>query len=272
MNLINNKIYKSVICIALSTLTMSANLVYAKEAPLLIKKVEIKADKDGYVDIRKDTQKYDRLIALTKEKINVVPERILENINFDLYEVLLPEGKILYLTKNEKYLIDGAVVNLNNLKENITSVRTAKSLPYDEKALSYKDALKVVKGDGSRKIITFEDPNCGYCKKFHTEREKLDNVTIYTFMVPVLGEDSVSKAKSVWCSANKEQAWDNVMNNIKIENNTTCDTGAIDRNIQISKKFKVTGTPTFFLENGERVQGFENAQKIEERLSRIKQK
>ncbi len=32
-----------------------------------------------------------------------------------------------------------------------------------------KDAFKIVRGNGKRRLAVFEDPNCGYCKQFERD-------------------------------------------------------------------------------------------------------
>ena len=68
-------------------------------------------------------------------------------------------------------------------------------------AKSTDSAVKRVKGNGKRVIYTFEDPNCGYCKELQKELAKLNDVTIYTFLWPILSQDSVDKSKAIWCAA-----------------------------------------------------------------------
>lgn len=241
----------------------------AVAAPKVEKTSHLVKDSDGYIDISADIKRYNRISNLIQDKIKVKPNKILENTKADMYEIVLPNDQIIYVSKNEKFLIDGALVNFDNMKENVISARSEKlisSTVFNEKLLNYEDAIKVVKGDGSRKLITFEDPNCGYCKKFHTEKEALTNVTIYTFIVPILGPDSLAKAKNIWCSPDRLKTWNNYMTNQKVEQAPTCDASAIDRNIELVKKNKIRGTPTSFY-NGKRIVGALPVKEFEERMN-----
>ena len=67
--------------------------------------------------------------------------------------------------------------------------------------LPLQDAVKVVKGDGSRLLAVFSDPRCPYCKALDEELAKLDNVTVYTFLLPWLGPESRPAAEALWAGA-----------------------------------------------------------------------
>lgn len=58
--------------------------------------------------------------------------------------------------------------------------------------LPLKMAIKTVKGDGKRVMAVFEDPNCPYCRKLHETMRGIDNVTVYTFLLNILSEDSAA--------------------------------------------------------------------------------
>ena len=127
-----------------------------------------------------------------------------------LYEVRAA-GDILYTDKKGEYLIIGHVYNAKTAqdltKERIDEINKIKfsDLPFDS-------ALKTVKGDGKRVIAVFEDPNCGYCKRFRqTTLKEIDNVTVYTFMYNILSEDSFVKSKNIWCAPDRNKAWDDWM-------------------------------------------------------------
>jgi thiol:disulfide interchange protein DsbC len=235
-----------------------------------VKAMPLKADADGYIDIKSDTVRYNRIMKLAQDKIKMTPEKILEFTKINMYEIYTPDGRVLYFTKDEKYLFDGALVELDNPRVNITHERSLKALPYDEKLLQFSDAIKTVHGKGTRRIVSFEDPNCGYCKKFFAEKLKLQDVTLYTFITPVLGPASLEKSKIIWCSANKEKAWEQAMTSGNVEGDKTCDTKALDRNMETAKKLKVFGTPTIFLSDGTRMPGAVPVEELEKKLQAVK--
>ena len=133
-------------------------------------------------------------------------------------------------------------------------------------------AAKTVKGNGKRVIAVFEDPNCGYCKRFRKALTEVTDITVYTFMYPILGEDSKTKVKNIWCSSDRAKAWDDWMLNAKAPAAapSSCSVAANDKVLEIGRKLGVSGTPTVFFTDGTRVPGALEAKKLEAKLATIK--
>ncbi len=116
-------------------------------------------------------------------------------------------------------------------------------------------AVKQVRGNGKRLFASFEDPNCAYCKRLATDIIGMTDVTIYTFLYPILSADSREKAKAIWCSSDREKAWTNWMVNGIAPAAVNCDASMIDKVVALGRKLKIRGTPTIFLADGERISG-----------------
>jgi thiol:disulfide interchange protein DsbC len=133
-------------------------------------------------------------------------------------------------------------------------------------ALNFNNAIKIVRGNGSRKLAIFEDPNCGYCKRFERDLLGIKDVTVYVFLYPILSPDSVEKSRAVWCAPDRGKAWLDVMTrDAATPAAGTCNT-PLDDNLAFGREKKINGTPTIFFENGERVSGAMPAADIEKRL------
>ena len=132
-----------------------------------------------------------------------------------------------------------------------------------------KDAFTLVRGNGQRKMAVFEDPNCGYCKRFERDLQKVDNVTVYLFLYPVLGPDSVKKSQYIWCAKDRVAAWQDWMLRAQAAGaaSAACDTGAIARNVELGRKYKITGTPTLLFVNGARIPGAIDNARVEQALA-----
>jgi thiol:disulfide interchange protein DsbC len=141
-------------------------------------------------------------------------------------------------------------------KVNLTQERLTRLTAIKFSDLPLKESFRIVRGKGTRKVGYFADPNCGYCKKVEQDLNKLDDVTIHVFLYPILGQDSVDKSKAVWCSRDRTKVWlDWMLSNNAPKGPATCDTSAIDRVLAFGRGKNISGTPTFILEDGQRIPG-----------------
>jgi thiol:disulfide interchange protein DsbC len=163
-----------------------------------------------------------------------------------LYEVVTGDH-IFYTDKYAQYLIDGQMFDLK-ARRNLTEARSRVLFAVDFGKLPLELAIKKVKGDGSRKMAYFTDPNCGYCKKLEQELKNVDNVTLYLFLYPIF-EGSAEKVQAIWCSSDKVKAWDELMLNGVQPAPGKCDapSGQI---LALGKQLKVNGTPALIFANG----------------------
>jgi thiol:disulfide interchange protein DsbC len=188
-----------------------------------------------------------------------------------LYEVRVNGSEVYYTDAKADYLVVG---NLYDTKQhrNLTEERVEKLTAVKFDNLPFKDAFTIVRGNGERKLAVFEDPNCGYCKRFERDLQTINNVTVYMFLYPILGQDSVEKSKAVWCAKDRGQAWlDWMVRDQAIAASVQmCDTNAIKRNVDLGRSFKINGTPTLIFVDGSRVPGAIDAKQIEKRLAEAK--
>jgi thiol:disulfide interchange protein DsbC len=208
--------------------------------------------------------------ALLKKYPDVPVESVTKTPLPGIYEVF-SNGQMIYTDENAAYLFVNANLIDTEKKANLTEERMSKltAIRFDQLPLNL--AVKKVKGKGTRKLAYFGDPNCGYCKKFEQDLTKINDVTIYVFLYPVLGPDSVEKAKSIWCSKDKVKAWDNqLVNGVAPTAPGTCDTTAIEKTLAFGKQKNISGTPTMFFVDGQRVPGAIPLEMIEQRLAAAK--
>ena len=185
-----------------------------------------------------------------------------------IFELRVNGTEIFYTDAQGNYLIDGSLIDTRN-RRNLTEERVDKliAIPFD--SLPIKDAFTIVRGTGERKMAVFEDPNCGYCKRFERDLQKVDNVTVYLFLYPILGADSTEKSKAIWCAKDRVLAWQDWMlrDQAAPAAAAMCDTSALARNVDVGRKHKITGTPTLLFTNGARVPGAVDNKKIEQMLA-----
>ena len=110
--------------------------------------------------------------------------------------------------------------------------------------LPLEDAIKQVRGSGEPVLVSFEDPNCMYCIKLDRNLNRLNNITLYTFLIPLLSEDSMTKSRHIWCASNPASAWNDWMLKRQLPSGTgDCDTTALDRNLELGEKMSIRGVP-----------------------------
>lgn len=184
-----------------------------------------------------------------------------------IYEVRVGSD-LFYSDAEGNYLLVNANMLDTRGKRNLTEERVEKLLAIDFDQLPLKDAFVMVRGNGKRKLAVFEDPNCSYCKRFERDLQKVENVTVYMFLYPILGPDSTEKSKGHWCSKDKLKSWQDWMlkNEPPAKADASCDATAIARNVEFGRKHKITGTPTLIFADGSRVPGAISAPEIEKLL------
>ncbi|HEY8049851.1 MAG TPA: DsbC family protein [Ramlibacter sp.] len=183
-----------------------------------------------------------------------------------LFEVRV--GTDLFYTDDKgDYLIQGSLID-TKVQANITEERQAKllAIPFDQ--LPVKDAFTIVRGNGKRKLAIFEDPNCPYCKHFEADLQKINNVTVYLYLYPILGQDSQDKSRNLWCAKDRGGAWLDWMLRNRAAPGANCDITAVVRNVEFGRAHKISGTPTLFLADGTRVPGAMPAADVEKLLAK----
>jgi thiol:disulfide interchange protein DsbC len=183
-----------------------------------------------------------------------------------LFEIRVNGTEIFYTDAEGNFLVQGNLIDTRQ-RRNLTEERVDKLTAINFDSLPLKDAFTIVRGNGKRKLAVFEDPNCGYCKRFEKDLQKVDNVTIHMFLYPILGPDSVEKSKNIWCAKDKTKAWMDWMVRDQAPAVANCDSAAITRNVELGRKFKITGTPTLVFTDGSRVPGAISTAQVEKYLS-----
>ncbi|MDC6131348.1 DsbC family protein [Burkholderia gladioli] len=186
-----------------------------------------------------------------------------------LYEVNLG-SQIVYSDAAGDYVLLGDLVDTKTRK-NLTEARMAEINKVDFASLPLNNAIKYVKGNGARKIAVFSDPNCPYCKRFESTLQSMDNITVYTFLYPVLTPDSTVKSKAIWCASDRAKSWENWMVSHQPPSGAgNCDTSALDKNLALGRGLNVTGTPTIILADGTRLPGAVSADQLNSALASVK--
>lgn len=172
---------------------------------------------------------------------------------------------LLYVDGEVNYVLQGSLIDAKS-RSDLTAQRIAKLSEVDFSSLPLKDAIEQVRGDGSRRIAVFEDPNCGYCRMLHQALRDMDDVTVYTFLYPILSPDSHEKSRNIWCAPDRAVAWREWMLEGKEPSKAECET-PVESNLALGRSLMVTGTPAIFFADGSRVNGAMPLDALERKLA-----
>ena len=191
-----------------------------------------------------------------------------------VFEVRFGGTEIIYTDATGDHVFAGAALIETKTRTDLTEARINKLLEIDFDKLPIKDAVVFKQGTGTRKMAVFVDPNCGYCKRFERDIAGMKDITIYTFLVPILGADSATKSRDIWCAKDAPRAWrawmlDNV---VPPKSAAACDSAAIERNLEFSKRNRINGTPVTLLEDGSRKVGAVPVDALEKLLAALAKK
>ena len=218
---------------------------------------------------QQDAATVERIKAELRKK---VPEAQVDTVRrvpyANLYEVVVG-GEIFYTDEKASFIVMGSIVDLAT-RENVTETRTRQVNRIAFDSLPLDQAIKIVRGNGSRKVAIFADPNCGYCKRFERDLLGISDITVYLFLYPVLGPDSVQKSKAVWCAPDRAKAWMDMMVRDQVVADGTCSAAPIEKNLAFGQSKRIQGTPTIFFEDGDRVPGVMSMADLEKKLSGAK--
>ncbi|WP_438504154.1 DsbC family protein [Acinetobacter towneri] len=172
------------------------------------------------------------------------------------------DGQVVYLNEDAQHILAGSMIRLKD-QHNLTKDLLIQQNSVDWKKLPLQDAIKSVRGTGKRQIAIFSDPNCPYCKQLEAELKKLNNITIYTFILPLKAQ-SVAPSKQVYCEKNPALAWENLITKAQSPTSQTSCANPVERNMALAHRLGINGTPAIIFSNGFKVMGAYPAAQIEQ--------
>lgn len=186
-----------------------------------------------------------------------------------LYEVVMGDN-IAYTDETGRYFIFGHMFDMKE-QVDLTAQRKVEARKAEFPAAFLQNAIKTVKGDGSRVVAVFSDPDCPYCRKLEGELARLDNVTVYTFLYPLesLHPEAKTKAISVWCAQDQRAAWTQTVMTGAAPKLVACN-NPVNDNLVLGSRLGVVGTPTLIAMDGRVLPGAAPAEQIDKWLSATK--
>ncbi|NYT82661.1 DsbC family protein [Alcaligenaceae bacterium] len=195
----------------------------------------------------------DSVRAAFRERFPGIEVSSVERTKFPgLFEIRIGMD-FVYTDAQVDYILQGALIDAKSRRD-LTAERVDELTRVAFTDLPLELAVKQVKGDGSRQMAVFEDPNCGYCKRLHQTLKDIDNTTVYTFLFPILSPDSSTKARNIWCAKDQAATWRAWMIDGKTPPEAQCDT-PVETVLALGRKLMVQGTPAIIFADGSRVNG-----------------
>ena len=215
----------------------------------------------GEAEIRKAVQTLAPGVVV--KQISKTPLNGMQEVTLDS-----PKGPmVVYAHEKGDFLLIGDLLDVKN-RRNLTEERMNKLTEVKWDSLPLQNAVKVIKGNGKRKMAVFSDLDCPYCKKLEVELAKIDNVTIYNFAYPLpMHPDAERKSRLIWCSKDRAAAWNDYMRSGKLpDNKGDCD-NPVDENLALGAKLRIDGTPAILFPNGKRLPGYVPAEQLDAKIN-----
>jgi thiol:disulfide interchange protein DsbC len=201
---------------------------------------------------------------LTKEELasqlnGVAVEDISDAPIAGLYEVAVG-ANVAYVTKDGRYIIRGdiydAETSSNVSEETRARARAAMLGSVDPESMI---VFKPAKGDVKHTITIFTDIDCGYCRQFHREIDKVTalGIEVHYLFYPRTGPNTESwtKADEVWCAPDHNSALTRAKLGGEIPDSAKCAT-PVEDHYELGQRIGVRGTPAVFSESGELIGGY----------------
>ncbi len=202
------------------------------------------------------------LLALQKLYPTTTFKSVIRTAVPGIFEVTMGTN-VAYVDQTGRYFFFGHMYDMPGQKD-LTASKLEDANKIDVATLPLADAIKVVKGDGSKRTLyLFSDPDCPFCKQLEQNMAGLTDLTIYTFLFPLEGlhPQAKQRAVAIWCSQDRAKAWDAYMHQGTVPTSLPCD-NPVERNIALGQKFGVTGTPTLIAGDGRKMPGAAPAERI----------
>ncbi|WP_239349117.1 DsbC family protein [Snodgrassella communis] len=186
-----------------------------------------------------------------------------------IYEVVITGNQIIYTDENADYIMLGNLIDLQH-HQNLTEQRLSEVTRVDFNQLPLDKAIKEVRGNGQRIIAIFSDPDCPFCKKLEEEIAQIDNITVYTFLMPVpeLHSTAQKKAVQIWCQKERTAAWTAWMRHNKAPASVANCDNPVAETMKLGEKFGFNGTPTIIFPNGKTISGLMRKNDLEQELGK----
>lgn len=187
-----------------------------------------------------------------------------------LYEAVYGT-KIVYVTDDARFIIQGAVMDLDDGKKDITQEAANRARKNFMVKVNEQESISFGAEKPKHTVTIFTDIDCGYCRKLHNEMDQYASygIKVKYLLFPRNGlqTPSAAKAESVWCSDNRADALTKAKNGEQLPE-SHCQ-NPVAEHFEIGKQVGVSGTPAILTANGDLMPGYLPAQQLAQRLDEL---
>lgn len=184
-----------------------------------------------------------------------------------LFEVVVSGNQVVYTDANADYMFVGDLIDVKNQKS-LTEERSSELSKVDYANLPFNMAIKEVRGNGKLKVAVFSDPDCPFCKRLEGEFDKMTDITIYSFLMPIssLHPQANKKAIQIWCQKDRTAAWNNWMRKGEVPASVPeCD-NPVAQTTSLGEQLGFTGTPSIVFPNGKVQAGYAPKEQLQQAI------
>ena len=206
--------------------------------------------------------------ALSKQLPQAAGAEISKTPIDGLFQVIA-SSKIMYMTKDARYVIDGDLIDLVERRNITEGVRSGTRKNLLDKLGEKNMLVYNPKGEAKHTITVFTDIYCPYCRRLHQEMDQYmaAGVKVRYIFLPFKGKKSFDDSVSVWCAEDQNAAMDKAKSGDEIESKT-CD-NPIERHRALATTLGIRGTPAIMYENGVMNPGYIPADKVIKQLESL---
>ena len=187
--------------------------------------------------------------------INFYEESEIENF----YVVNVANNQILYVSNDFKYVFAGDVISLDNgAPSSLNDLYQAKLVKQVMSLLEDTRTINFTAENEKHLIKVFTDISCGYCRLLHSQIDDYlalgISIEYYGFPRDGLQTQVFEDMQSAWCSDDPKLSITKLKAGDDVEEKT-CQ-NPIQMHYEYGQLLGITGTPSIFLSNGQKLSGY----------------
>lgn len=187
--------------------------------------------------------------------INFYEESEIENF----YVVNVANNQILYVSSDFKYVFAGDVISLDNgAPSSLNELYQAKLVKQVMSLLEDTRTINFTAENEKHLIKVFTDISCGYCRLLHSQIDDYlalgISIEYYGFPRDGLQTQVFEDMQSAWCSDDPKLSITKLKAGDDVEEKT-CQ-NPIQMHYEYGQLLGITGTPSIFLSNGQKLSGY----------------